>query len=178
MSLVLKNENVKTFEKLLVLIAIGTLAPLIGNIYGQQFVTGPIVNATLFIAITFLKKDEAFFVAIIPSAIALGIGLLPAMLAPMLPFIMLSNILIMLVLNKIRDKNYIFAVLISSLAKFIFLFAISSLILGNFLKGEAAQKVLLMMSWPQLITAIVGGLLAWGIIKIIKRKNKIQPSVN
>ena len=55
-----------------------------------------------------------------------------------------------------------FAVSFASLLKFAFLFAITSYFL------KVSSPLLVMMHWPQLFTALAGGLIAVGIMKILK----------
>jgi len=108
-------------------------------------------------------------VGLIPSVIALSFGLFPAILAPMVPFIMISNALLVIVFGLVQKKNYWLGIVSASLLKFIFLFATSSVVIGLLTKKEIAAKVAGIMSWPQLLTALVGGIIAWLVIRTIKR---------
>ncbi|HCP60545.1 MAG TPA: iron hydrogenase, partial [Dehalococcoidia bacterium] len=83
-TLTITREAVITF---VVLLGIATVAPLSGS----QFITGPIVNATLLIAVALLGMRDGILIGLIPSTIALATGLLPAVLAPMIPFIIVGN---------------------------------------------------------------------------------------
>ena len=102
--------------------------------------------------------------------IALSAGLLPAILAPMIPFIMLSNAILIMTFSALKKKNYWLNIAIGSTFKFLFLFATSSIVINLLIKKEIAQQVALIMSWPQLLTALAGGVIAYPIIKLIKRK--------
>jgi hypothetical protein len=44
-----------------------------------------------------------------------------------------------------------------------------NIISGLLLKNELAVKVAQMMSWPQFATAITGGMIAWAILRWLKR---------
>ena len=125
----------------------------------NQWITGTIVNALIFLAVWRVGVVNAVLVAILPSSIALMRGLLPAPMAFLIPWIILSNIILIAIFYAL--KKYPFAGIISaSLAKFIFLFAITSF----FIKLSA--PLVFMMQWPQLVTALAGGLIAVGIIKL------------
>jgi len=87
----------------------------------------------------------------------------------MVPFIMISNVLLVLVFNFLQKRNYWLAVVSASLLKFIFLFSTSSVVIGLLIKKEIVAKVAAMMSWPQLLTALMGGIIAWLVIKTIKK---------
>ncbi len=86
-TLILNKKMVINLTAFLFLTSVITIAPL----FHFQPVTGPIVNAILFIAVSLLGIEYALLIGLIPSVIALSTGLLPAILAPMIPFIMLSN---------------------------------------------------------------------------------------
>ena len=139
----------------------------------QQFLTGPIVNALLILSFLYLGKSQAFFLALIPSTVALSRGLLPLALAPMVPFIMISNCLYILVFAQLQTQNQIknlLAILLASAIKTLFLISISKLLMVNILAASLAAKVVVMMSWPQLWTAVVGGSMTLLISNALKKK--------
>jgi len=148
------------------LLTIATVAPLLVQ---SQAITGPLINATLFIATAFLGIEAAIMIGLIPSVIALSFGLLPAILAPMIPFIMISNALLVIVFGLVQKKNYWLGVISASLLKFIFLFSTSSIVIALLTKKEIATKVAGIMSWSQLVTALAGGTIAWLVIRTIKK---------
>jgi hypothetical protein len=164
-SLVLKKEKIFVLSQFIVLVGIATAAPL----FHSQPITGPIVNATLFISVILLGTQGAILVGLIPSLIALSVGTLPPVLAPMIPFIMLGNVILILAFNYLRNKNYWLAVVGASFLKFLFLLSTSSIVINLLLKKEIASKVAMMMSWPQLLTALFGGLIAYLFLKKLKK---------
>ena len=149
------------------LVGIATFLPAVVHV---QPITWPIINATLCISTVVLGTEATIMVGLIPSLIALTSGLLPAVLAPMIPFIMVSNALLVLIFSLLRKKNYWLGVISASTIKFIFLFSTSSLVINLLIKKEMATKVAEIMSWPQLLTALAGGIIAWLILKVIKKK--------
>jgi len=142
-----------------------TIVPL----FHFQPITGPIVNAILFIAVSLLGIEYALLIGLIPSVIALSTGLLPAILAPMIPFIMLSNAILIITFAYLRNKNYWLGVITASMLKFLFLFTTSSVVINLLLKKEVATKVASIMSWPQLVTALIGGVMAYIVLKGLKK---------
>ncbi len=141
----------------------------------QQLLTGPIVNALLVLSLLHLGKSKAFFLALIPSTVALSRGLLPLALAPMVPFIMISNCLYLEIIaqmqSKTQSKNFL-SVFLASAVKAIFLFAISKLLMERIIVGPLSSKIAMMMSWPQFATALLGGSLALFVDASLK-KNKL-----
>ncbi|MFH1426517.1 MAG: ECF transporter S component [Candidatus Kerfeldbacteria bacterium] len=162
---VLGKEAIRAIIQFAALVGIATLAPMIGN----QFITGPIVNAVLFIATAILGVRWGIMVGLIPSVIALSVGLLPAPLAPMIPFIMISNAIMVVIFGYLRERNFWLGMISASAVKFLFLFLTSSVVTGLLLKSELAPTVAQILSWPQLATALGGGILAWAFLKAIKR---------
>ncbi|PIZ58740.1 iron hydrogenase [bacterium (Candidatus Torokbacteria) CG_4_10_14_0_2_um_filter_35_8] len=167
-------EVVNTLSKFIILATIASAAPIIGG--HQQFITGPIVNAMLFLAVITVGVRQALLICFIPSVFALSVGLVPAVLAPVVPFIMISNAILVLVFEKIWKKNFIIGVGLASLLKFSFLFASSQVVVNLFVKEELAKKAVVMFSWPQLVTAFMGGaiaLVAWKVYQVsFERKGK------
>lgn len=149
------------------LVAVATVVPL----FHQQLITGPVVNATLFVATILLGTSRGMLVGLIPSLIALSVGTLPAALAPMVPFIMTSNALLILVFNSLKSKNFWLAIGVSSLVKFFFLYGTSFIVINLLMKKELAASVAIMMSWPQLITALAGGVLAGWFLSLYRAKD-------
>lgn len=160
-SLTIKKETFFSLVQFTVLVGIAAAAPLLR----QQAITGPIINSTLFISVVFLGTQNAILVGLAPSLIALSVGLLPLVLAPMIPFIMTSNAILILVFSYLREKNYWLGVVSASILKFLFLFSASSVVVKSLVKEEVASKVAIMMSWPQLLTALGGGLIAYLFLK-------------
>ena len=142
-----------------------TVAPLVK----QQFIVGPIVNATLFISAATLGTAGAIMVGLVPSVISLSVGLLPPVLAPVIPFIMISNALLVSVFAIFRKRNFFLGIVAASVVKYLFLYATSSMVISLLLKKEVASSVAQMMSWPQLVTALAGGVLAWVFLRGAKR---------
>ncbi|MBL7058691.1 iron hydrogenase [Patescibacteria group bacterium] len=160
--------NIKTLTQLAILLSIAILAPLIH----YQPSVGPTVNAALFIATGILGIRYGVLVALIPSPIALMAGLLPSPLAPMVPFIMISNVILVYTFGKLWNKNYWQAMVSASVLKFLFLWFTSSQLLEFFTKQAVAKNIATMMSWPQLFTALSGGLIAYGVLRYLKLVNK------
>jgi len=142
-----------------------TVAPLVK----QQLIVGPIVNATLFISAATIGTAGAIMVGLVPSVISLSVGLLPPVLAPVIPFIMISNALLVSVFAIFRKRNFFLGIVAASVVKYLFLYATSSMVISLLLKKEVASSVAQMMSWPQLVTALAGGVLAWVSLRGAKR---------
>ncbi len=147
-------------------------AVLFAPLIGVQAITGPLVNAALFLAVIFTGVQGAVLIALFPSIVALSVGLLPAVMAPMIPFIMVGNVILILIFNRFRQKFWE-GVFLASFFKFLFLFS-SSFVVVNLIVGEAvAQRAAAVMSWPQLATALAGGLIAYFVLFLFKNRKNI-----
>lgn len=135
----------------------------------QQLITGPIINALLLLSFLHIGKSKAYFLALIPSTVALSRGLLPMNLAPMVPFIMISNCLYIEVFSRLKNNGFL-AIFVASALKTLFLFTISKLLMEKILAAALASKIATMMSWPQLATALLGGALALLVEFSLKKK--------
>jgi len=145
------KTNSIALTQFIALLLIAFLAPFIGN----QFITGTIVNAVLILSFFLLGYKSAILLCFLPSAISFSLGFMPV--AIMLPFIIIGNVILVSAFKLI--KNYWIALFSGSIVKASLLFLTASIFVSN-------PVVLSMMSWPQLLTAISGGLLAY----LIKKK--------
>ena len=164
-TLAFNKEKILTLVQFSSLLAVATIAPF----FLQQAIVGPAVNATLFISVVLLGSRNAMLIGILPSLVALSTGLLPPVLSPMIPFIMTSNVLLILVFDSLRKKNYWTGMVTASILKFVFLFGASSIVIDLLLNKDIAPKVAMIMSYPQLFTALSGGLIAFLFLRAIKK---------
>lgn len=161
------------------LLGVSIVAPL----FHFQPITGPIVNACLFIATAILGVQAGIMLGLLPSLVALSVGTLPTPLAPMVPFIMASNAIMVVAFAKATEWlqgrkplggfqtsfHFFTGVVWASVLKFLFLFSTSYIVIHLITQKPIAQKAATMMSWPQLITALFGGLLAFSFLRVYKK---------
>lgn len=162
-----KKALIFDLSKFCLFLSLAVLAPLLK----QQFLTGTIVNALLFLSVVSLGIRGALLLAICPSVFAFYIGLLAPAMAPFIPLIVLSNMALVLVFNLLKKNNFWLGMVSAAVLKFIFLAGASSFLAHLFIKKEAILPILTMLSWPQLFTALAGGLLAYLVLKNFKKNN-------
>ena len=171
------NTKVKVLEKvnwqsIAWFVGLMAVASILPRFIHNQFITGPIINATLFLGAVTLGTGNAILVGLVPSVVALSSGLLPIPLAPMAPFIMISNAILIVVFNYARKINFGAGAILASFTKYAFLYGTSYLVVNLIAqKTIAAKAAATMMTWPQLVTALVGAVIAFGILKLIKYEN-------
>ncbi len=137
--------------------------------FHNQIVSGPIVNALLFIITVLGGLYGGIILSFVPSIMALLGGLLPPIMAPFIPFIMMSNVIMVVLFYYARRKNYWLGTGAASVFKFLFLTAASQLFFQFFLNKPMSQAISFMMSWNQLISALAGGIIAFVFLKFLKK---------
>ena len=146
--------------------------------FAGQYITGSLVNCVLAVSVLFGGLWSGVAVALVSPFCAFLLGIGPAMIQ-IVPCIAVGNLVYVLVLWALagRKKNAVWlrfaAVLVAAAAKFATLYvAVVKLVipmLGEALKAPQVQKFTAMFSWPQLVTALVGGTLAMLVLPLIRK---------
>ncbi|MBE3598829.1 MAG: ECF transporter S component [Limnochordaceae bacterium] len=126
-----------------------------------QLATGPVVNATLFLAAWTVGPLFGAAIGLLTPVVALWRGILAAPLAPMVPFIAVGNGVLVVIAYYLRRVHLSVAIAVAAVAKFALLAtAVRALV-------SVPAPIAVAMQWPQLYTAILGGLLAWLVWKAL-----------
>ncbi len=123
----------------------------------QPVITGPLVNFMLVLSTLLVGQAAGVFIGFVTPFIALSVGILPAPLAPAIPFIMLGNALLCLAAGFAINRSInlkLAAVVLGAFIKFAVIAGAVSYALS--LPPQLAKALML----PQLFTALIGGLLA------------------
>ncbi len=186
--LILDKTKITSLVYFTALLGISIIAPL----FHFQPITGPIVNACLFIATAILGVQAGIMLGLLPSLVALSVGTLPTPLSPMVPFIMVSNAIMVVAfayfaegteflrrpskeLGSFQSPFRLLAGIISaSVLKFLFLFSTSYIVVHLIAQKPIAKTAATMMSWPQLTTALLGGLIAFAFLKLTFNSKKVK----
>jgi riboflavin transporter len=147
------------------LLAVAILAPFLRI----QLITGSVVNATLFIATFILGLGAGILISFLPSLVSAAVGLLPLPLLPMIPYIIIGNIILVVLFRVLKSKNFLIGVVLGSSTKFLFLFLSSSYIISFFIHKSLPFPIISTMAWPQLVTALIGGVIAFCLTGFLKR---------
>ncbi|MBU0706135.1 hypothetical protein KJ657_04895 [Patescibacteria group bacterium] len=157
-----------TRSRLILFVLLLALAIVLPGFIHNQWITGPIVNASLILAAVCVGPMEAVVLGLMPSTMALSSGLLPLPLAPMVPFIMVSNAVLILSFRYLAVKNYAVRILVAAFLKYAFLNLILIFLMDRLLGADLVSRISVMMSWPQFVTALIGGLIVYPLIKAKK----------
>ncbi len=144
-----------------------------------QLVTGSFVNAVLAVTVLVSGIYSGLVVAVVSPVLAYLVGVAPQVLV--VPAIMVGNCVYVTLLYLIAGKDskkivrQVLAWLAAAAAKFAALYAVVAwLICGVFaqnlgVKPPMAAKLIPMFSWPQLITALIGGGVALLMVPVIRK---------
>lgn len=185
---VMKNKiTTKQMTQTALLLAICIVSQFLKNM--SVYLTGPIINAVLLIALLMVGLPAAIIIAVITPVSAFFITGSPIMAAmpAMFPVIMAGNVILVLCTwlfgkNNAKKRNTYIGMGIGSVCKAAFMWIMTSFVvfplfgdnLAGFLpKPEAMPKVLaaakLTFSVTQLITALTGSILAAVILIPLRR---------
>ncbi|PKM87980.1 MAG: ECF transporter S component [Firmicutes bacterium HGW-Firmicutes-12] len=138
------------------------IAIAIQSVRMPQFVTGPLVNTLLFLAVATTGSISGVLVGLFTPLLAFAFGIMP--LAPAVPVIIAGNIVLALAFGYLRKNPYV-GVGVAAIAKYAVM-AIGVYYALPLLTGvNLPPKVLATLSTPQLFTAIGGGIIAIIILK-------------
>ena len=145
--------------------------------FAGQFITGSCVNAVLAVSVLFGGLGCGAVVALLSPFCAFLVGVGPA-IVQVIPCIALGNLTFVLVLNTLNKESsklwrQVVNVLVSAVGKCAFLYvAVVRAVLpamSEVIKPQQAEKLSAMFSWPQLVTALIGGLIAIPVVKLLKK---------
>ena len=148
-----------------------------------QLVTGSCVNAILAVSALVGGLSTGLTVALISPVLAFLLGIAPQILT--VPAIMVGNSVFVVLLSLLADKSgkniakQIIAWLAAAAAKFAALYAIvvwlicgvlsESLLASGVMKAPMLKALPATFSWPQLITALIGGAVALLIVPVLRK---------
>lgn len=144
-----------------------------------QLVTGSFVNAVLAVTVLIAGFGSGLTVAVISPVLAYLLGIAPQILT--VPAIMVGNAVYVLLLHLLSSRRLL-AWLTAAVAKFAVLYAIvvwlicgllsEKLIQAGLMKAPMLNVLPATFSWPQLITALIGGGVAVLMVPVIRKAIK------
>ncbi len=132
---------------------------------GPQILVGSLVNACLFSSVLFLPYPWSLSVVFFPSLAVLSRGLIfgpvTGFLFLMLPFIWLSNLILVFTFKRVSLlNNYWLAAFMASFVKFMVLYGVVQVLFSFSL---VPKLFLTTMGINQFMTALIGGFIAFFI---------------
>lgn len=176
------NKKIRWITETAVMLALLVALQAITKPAGQ-ILTGSCVNAVLAITVLVAGVASGITVALISPVLAFLLGIAPQILT--VPAIMVGNTVYVLLLHFIAGKDskkilrQVIAWIVAAAAKFAALYAIVvGLICGVFapallaagtLKEPMLKALPATFSWPQLVTALIGGAVALLIVPVLRK---------
>ncbi|MDD2503768.1 MAG: ECF transporter S component [Clostridia bacterium] len=136
----------------------------------SQYVVGSLVNLCLIVTAVTIGIKGGAVIAIVAPVIAFfqGFTLSAILVGP----IALGNLVLVVIVALLYKKSMVLAFATGAIAKFVTLYiGIVLIVLPFFLPGAPAQ-LQLAFSWPQLVTASIGGVLAALVLPILDKAVK------
>jgi hypothetical protein len=174
------NDNTKKLTRAAMLAAFALVLIFTGSRIGgavfNQIVVGPLVNAVIMVTVLICDIKYGILISILTPVIAAVTGQLASPMVPFVPFIMLGNITLAVVfglLQKYVKKYGIYLGIAagSVLKTLVLTFSVKYLValfkLG--LKKPIVDKLSVMMAYPQLYSALAGGVVALAFYALYKR---------
>lgn len=148
-------------------------AVIAGPFTMKQLLTGSLVNCILLVFTAYAGLGSAVTIGVLSAILASVIGVGPAVL-PIVPLIACGNAVVCFVYWLVAEKlslNKILAVVAAAAAKCAFLWLTVAPVLGMLanVPEKQVKALSIMFSWPQGVTALIGGALALIVISRLKK---------
>ena len=179
------NRKIRWVTETAVMLALLVVLQALTKPLGQ-LVTGSVVNAVLAVTVLVAGLGSGITVALISPVLAYLLGIAPQILT--VPAIMIGNCVYVSLLYCIAGKNskavarQVIAWLAAAAAKFAVLYVVviwvicgalaENLLASGILKEPMLQALPATFSWPQLITALIGGAAAMLIVPVLRKALK------
>ena len=176
------NRKIRWITETAVMLALLIVLQALTKSMGQ-LVTGSFVNAVLAITVLVAGLGSGVTIALISPVLAYLFGIAPQILT--VPAIMIGNSIYVILLYYIAEKDskqivrQVIGWLAAAAAKFAALYAVvvwvicgllaKNLLASGMLKEPMLQALPATFSWPQLITALIGGGVALLIVPALRK---------
>lgn len=176
------NKKIRFITETAIMLALLVTLQALTKGFGQ-FVTGSCVNAILAVSALVGGLGSGLTVALISPILAFLLGIAPQILT--VPAIMAGNAIYVTALYFLADKDgkklvkQGIAWVVASVAKFVTLYVIvvkivcgvmaPSLMAAGTLKEPMLKALPATFSWPQLVTALIGGAVALLIVPVLRK---------
>ncbi|MFD0896657.1 ECF transporter S component [Loigolactobacillus binensis] len=172
----MQNSSARWIAKTAVFLALLIVFQAATAALNMTLVTGSLVNFTLIMAVMLAGLSSGITVAAISPVLAFILGIGPKLL-PLIPCIMIGNIVLVLVWHFVLTTKRLNVMLNTLIAlvggaglKFLVLYLlIVKFLLGMILTVPPVQNTLIatMFTLPQLITALIGGIVAAILLPVL-----------
>lgn len=143
-----------------------------------QYVVGSLVNLSLIVAAVLVGIKGGLAISIAAPIIAYFQGQLPPIMPFMIVAVALGNVAIVVMVGLLYNKNKYAALISGAVLKFITLYVVVIKIVLPFIYPNAPEQAKALLSvnfsWPQLVTASIGGLLSLFVIPLVSKALQVD----
>lgn len=178
------SKTVKWVTRTAVMLALTVLfqslrliIPMPGTL--SQYIIGSLVNLALIVAVMTIDVKGGLTVAVLAPVIAFFQGHIPQIMPLMMVFVALGNATIVIAYALLYRDSFVsrvMALVIGAVTKFLVLYVLVVKFALPLIYPAVPEKVRMAMSinfsWPQLVTAAIGGVLALLVIPLLRRALK------
>ena len=175
----MNNIRVRYMTRTGVLLALAIVFQMAGRFLGphNNYIVGPLINAILLVSTAATGLWGGIAISVIAPYVSAFTNKAP--IAPFIlsfsPFIALGNAILVLCFFLLYKKSKVAGVAVGAILKFIFLYASVALFTSFFGVPDNFAKIMnALFSWPQLLTAAIGGIIALIIIKLLGRNIELK----
>lgn len=168
----MNKDKVRMITRGAILLAVVVVVQIAGrNLPNSSFIVGPLINMCLLIAAMTAGLGAGVMIAVLSPFASLLNNHAPiaSALLPFAPVIAVANVIFVLVFYYLYNKNKYVGWLAAAVLKFGFLFVSIRVFLDIFNFPKFTDILIKLFSWPQLITALIGGFLALPVIIAVRR---------
>lgn len=178
------SKTVKWITRTAVMLALTVLfqslrliIPMPGTL--SQYIIGSLVNLALIVAVMVIDLKGGLTVAVLAPVIAFFQGHIPQIMPLMILFVALGNATIVIAYALLYRDSFVSKVLAlaaGAVAKFLVLYALVVKFALPLIYPQVPDAVRMALSlnfsWPQLVTAAIGGVLALLVLPLLRRALK------
>ncbi len=171
----MKNDKIGMITRTAVLLAVVVVVQMVGkSLPFNNFIVGPLVNLCVLVAAMIAGIGGGVAIAVLSPFTSLINNHAPLASALLLyaPVISVANLILVIVFYFLYNKNKYAGVILGSILKFGFLYGSINLFLNIFQFPKFSKILLALFSWPQLVTALVGGFIAIPVITRLRNAIK------
>jgi hypothetical protein len=136
---------------------------LIGRLLGLSYIASLLVNTLFFTAVLVVGRSGGSLIGVLSPLIAFQLGLLPAALAPMLPFIIVGNVVLVLIYDLMVTKDRLLAIGCAVFVRYTILTS------GVKMLSDLPEEIANMLQASELGTSLFGGLLSFVVINLLAK---------
>jgi hypothetical protein len=165
------SQKIKFMTRTALMLALVIAIQMTGRLLpNSNLIVGPLVNACLLISTALAGVWSGVVIAIASPFTSLINNHAPvaAALLPFAPFVAAGNAIFVLSFYLLRKKSAVIGIGLGAVLKFGFLYAAINIFLQLFSFPKFAKVLLVLFGPTQLITALVGGVIALAAMKALK----------